>query len=66
MKAEYDFSKAERGKFYRDRAKFNIPVYLDEEILEYFSQRAKEKGVSLDDLINALLKQGIALIEGVK
>ena len=66
MKAEYDFSKAERGKFYRDQAKFNIPVYLDEEILEYFSQRAKEKGVSLDDLINALLKQGIALIEGVK
>jgi len=61
MKAEYDFSKAERGKFYRDHAKFNIPVYLDEDILEYFSQRAKEKGVSLDDLINALLKQGIAL-----
>jgi len=66
MKAEYDFSKAERGKFYRDHAKFNIPVYLDEDILEYFSQRAKEKGVSLDDLINALLKQGIALVEGIK
>ena len=66
MKAEYDFSKAERGKFYRDNPKFNIPVYLDEEILKYFSQRAAEKGVSLDEMINALLKQGIALVEGIK
>ena len=66
MKAEYDFSKAERGKFYRDNSKFNIPVYLDEEILKYFSQRAAEKGVSLDEMINALLKQGIALVEGIK
>ena len=66
MKAEYDFSKAELGKFYRDNSRFNIPVYLDEEILKYFSQRAAEKGVSLDEMINALLKQGIALVEGIK
>ena len=66
MKAEYDFSKAELGKFYRDNPKFNIPVYLDEEILKYFSQRAAEKGVSLDEMINALLKQGIALVERIK
>lgn len=28
MKAEYDFSNAERGKFYHPNAKFNIPIYL--------------------------------------
>lgn len=66
MKAEYDFSKAERGKFYRRNSQFNIPVYLDEEILAYFTQRAEEKGVNLNDLINELLRQGIALIEGIK
>lgn len=66
MKAEYDFSKAERGKFYRRNSQFNIPVYLDEEILAYFTQRAEEKGVNLNDLINELLRQGIALIERIK
>jgi len=28
MKKEYDFSKAERGRFYRPNAKLNLPVYL--------------------------------------
>ena len=29
MKEEYDFSEAERGKFYRPDAEFDVPVYLD-------------------------------------
>ena len=47
MKAEYDFSKAESGKFYRHNPKFNIPVYLDEEILEYFSQKCLSMGYAV-------------------
>ncbi len=30
MKPKYDFSKAERGKFYRLETKFNTPIYLTE------------------------------------
>jgi len=30
MRKEYDFSKGERGKFYRPDVELNIPVYLDE------------------------------------
>ncbi|HEY4563647.1 MAG TPA: hypothetical protein VIJ36_11735 [Thermoanaerobaculia bacterium] len=33
MKDEYDFSKGERGKFYRPDARFNVPIYLDKDIL---------------------------------
>ncbi len=29
MKSEYDFSKAERGKFYRKDAELRLPIYLD-------------------------------------
>jgi len=29
MKREYDFSKVERGKFYRRGAKMTLPIYLD-------------------------------------
>lgn len=66
MKPEYDFSKAERGKFYHPNAKFNIPIYLDEEVLEYFVKQAEAKGVDLTEMINDRLKQDIALIEGIK
>ena len=31
MKAEYDFTNAEQGKFYRPIEQLDIPVYLDEE-----------------------------------
>lgn len=31
MKPEYDFSKGERGKFYRPDAKLNVPLDLNTE-----------------------------------
>ena len=40
MRDEYDFSKGERGKFYRKGAILNLPVYLDDEVREYLTQRA--------------------------
>lgn len=66
MREEYDFSKGERGKFYKPNATMNLPVYLDNEVLDYFSTKAKAKGVELNTMINELLKKDIALIEGVK
>lgn len=66
MKKEYDFSKAERGKFYKPDATFNIPVYLDAEVISYLQERAQSKGVGLSQLINDILRKDIALIEAVK
>ncbi len=66
MKKEYDFSKAQRGKFYHPDAEINLPVYLEEEVKEYLSERARAKGVGLGDMVNDLLKKDIAIIEGVK
>ena len=66
MKSVYDFSNAERGKFYRSNTKFNVPIYLDEDVLDYFTKRAEAKGVNLNEMINDLLKRDIALVEGVK
>ena len=64
MKDEYDFSKAERGKFYRPNIKLNPPVYLDAEIFNYLSEKAKAKGVQVNDMVNELLRKDIA--EGLK
>ena len=66
MRKEYNFSKGERGKFYNPNATMNLSVYLDDEVLNYFSAKAKSKGVELNTMINDLLKKEIALIEGVK
>jgi predicted HicB family RNase H-like nuclease len=66
MRDEYDFSKGERGKFYNPDAQFNLPVYLEAEVLNYFTAKAKAKGVELNTLVNDLLKKDIDLIEGVK
>ncbi len=37
MKDEYDFSKGERGKFFREGAAHVPPVHLDTEVLNYLS-----------------------------
>jgi hypothetical protein len=29
MRKEYDFSKGQRGRFYRPDMKLNIPIYLE-------------------------------------
>ncbi|MCU0286452.1 MAG: hypothetical protein MUF15_08630 [Acidobacteria bacterium] len=34
MKDEYDFSKGERGKFFRKNIKINLPIYLEPDIRE--------------------------------
>jgi hypothetical protein len=66
MKDEYDFSKAERGKFYRGDATLVPPVHLDPEVLAFLTARAQARGVSLSELVNALLKKDIELIEAAE
>ena len=66
MKDEYDFSKAERGKFYRPDAVLAPPVHLDPEVLAFLRARAQARGISLSELVNALLKKEIELIEAAE
>ena len=66
MKEEYDFPKGERGKFFRENAKLNPPIYLDDEIRSYLQERTRSKGVEVAQLVNEMLKQNIKLIEAVK
>jgi hypothetical protein len=66
MKKQYDFSEAERGKFFRSNAKFELPVYLEKDVRDYLTECARAKGVDVNKLINDLLKRDIALIEAAK
>ena len=66
MKRQYDFSRGERGKFYKSGAVFKLPVYLDEEVQTYLADKADAKGVELSDLVNEMLKKEIEIIEVVR
>jgi hypothetical protein len=63
MPAEIDFSKGVRGKFYHPGAKFNLPVYLDDQVQTRLAALASAKGVELSVLVNDLLRKDIELIE---
>ena len=66
MQNEYDFSDAERGKFYRKEAALELPIYLEPQVREYLAARAKARGIEIDQLVNELLKRDIELIEAAK
>ena len=66
MKDEYDFSGGSRGKFYKPEIQLNLPMYLDADVLDYLSVKAKTKGVQINEMVNDLLRKDIALIEGME
>jgi len=63
MKDEYDFSNAERGKFHRPNLRLIPPVRLEPEVLDFLATRAKERGTTVNQLVNQLLKKDMELIQ---
>lgn len=66
MKPEYDFTKGERGKFFRPDAKIRLPIYLDDEVQTYLTECATRQGVALEELVNGLLKREIQMIRSAR
>ena len=65
MKAEYDFSKGERGKFYIPDATFSFPVYLEPDVDDFMSQLAQGRDIDIQALVNEWLRTNIKLIQSV-
>ena len=63
MKDEYDFSKGIRGKFYREDANFNLPIYLDSELQNFIAKIAQEQKTTITQIVNNLLFKDKELIE---
>ena len=59
MKREYDFSKGERGKFYRPDLHLNIPVYLDLDVADAVRQHARKAKSDIGALVNEWLRRDI-------
>ena len=63
MREEYDFSKGERGKFFRPDVKLNIPIYLDDEVSAFVDKIALKKGVDRSSVVNELLRSDMKIVE---
>ena len=66
MRAQYDFSQAERGKFYHPDAVFSFPVYLEPDVDDFMSRLADEKGLDIQRLVNDWLRVNIQLLQSVQ
>jgi cytidylate kinase len=63
MKPHYDFSKAERGKFYRKEARLRLPIYLDGKLQERLQRIAEKCGRDLGDVVGDMLVKDVELLE---
>lgn len=66
MKAEYDFSEADQGKFYHSDAELSFPVYLDADVSAYLGQLAEEREIDIQALVNEWLRAGIRVAQSVE
>jgi len=65
--AEIDFSHGVRGLHHiPSDAKVFVPACIEREVWEYFSGKAKQKGVELSELLSEVLKRDIEISEALK
>lgn len=65
MKPEYDFSKAERGKFYHPNASIKSPIYLEDKVQAFVKKKAEELGVDPNEVVNEILLKEMALLQSL-
>jgi cytidylate kinase len=63
MKREYDFSKAERGKFYRKGAELRLPIYLDAKLQKQVERLAEKNGKDVSEMVNQFVRKEVDVIE---
>jgi predicted DNA binding CopG/RHH family protein len=54
MREEYDFSNAVKNPYVKSSKK-QITINIDEIVIEYFKEQAKQKGIPYQTLINLYL-----------
>lgn len=59
MKKEYDFSKGERGKFFRPDVELNVPVYLDPQVARALREHARKRHTNMGSLVNEWLRKNL-------
>ncbi len=64
MKKEYDFSKAEQGKFYRAGQALEMPIYLDREVEKFYLKKISTKN-GLNRVVNTILRKEMEMLKEI-
>jgi len=65
MKKEYDFSKGERGKFYRPDAELYLPIYIEPDMMEALKKLSQNKGIEVSTIVNEWIKKDLSIVETI-
>jgi uncharacterized protein (DUF4415 family) len=57
MTKEYDFSNGKRGPVIQQQGKSRITIYLDNDVLDEFRERADNSGSGYQTMINEALRE---------
>jgi hypothetical protein len=66
MKKEYDFSRGERGRFYKKGATLRLPIYLEAKVQTQVEDLASRTGRDVGDLVNRIVEKEVRLIDDLK
>jgi predicted DNA-binding protein len=66
MRKEYDFSKAERGRFYRRNAELRLPIYLGSHLQKRVETLAARTGRDLAEVVNQIVETEMGLIDDLE
>lgn len=59
MRKEYDFSEARQGAVIKQSGKTRITIYLDDDVLQLFRERADASGRGYQTMINDALREHV-------
>lgn len=66
MKKQYDFSKGEQGKFYRPDIILKLPIYLDDDLVAFIEEYAKEKKADIPTAVNDILRYNKEMLQALR
>ncbi|MFH1219518.1 MAG: hypothetical protein V1694_03585 [Candidatus Eisenbacteria bacterium] len=66
MRKEYDFSGAERGKFYRRNLRLSLPIYLEADVADFVQKLARKKNLDAQTAVNRILRTNKQLLQSIQ
>ena len=63
---EYDFSKGVRGKFYHPDSRLRLPIYLDDDLVEFIEEFANRKQADVQTVVNEILRHNKDMLQALR
>jgi len=66
MRKQYNFSKGKQGNFHQPDTILKLPIYLDDDLVAFFEEYAKEKKADLQTAVNDILRHNKEMLQALR